>query len=266
MPERRTVLITGASAGIGAAFARVFAERNFDLILTARRAERLSALAGEISSATGVDVLTIPADLADPAAPERLRDEIAVRERTVDALVNNAGYGVPGTFRSRSWSEHAEFMQVLMTSLVHLTHLFEPGMTERGYGRIINVASLAGLVPASARHTLYAPAKTFVIRFSEALAQEHRGNGVHVTALCPGFTRTEFHDALGNRPQVSKLPRFLWSDAYSVACSGFDAVMAGQSVHVVGGINRVLAGIIRAVPSSLARAAMERQWRRVRSD
>ncbi len=266
MPERKTALITGASAGIGAAFARVFAERGFDLVITARRRQRLDALACELGSAGGVDVLVLPEDLADPDAPERLHAEIVRAGRHIDALVNNAGYGLRGTFASRAWPEHAAFVQVMMASVLHLTHLFEQEMVARGYGRIINVASLAGLVPPSARHTLYSPVKAFIISFSEALAQEHVGDGVNVTALCPGYTYTEFHDVMGNRSQVSRLPRLLWTDAYRVAAEGYDAVMAGKTVHIVGRTNRLLAGLVQALPSSLVRAVVAKQWKRVRSD
>ncbi len=265
MRDRRTALVTGASAGIGAEFARIFAERGFNLVLTARRRDRLDELAAELERSHGADSLVLPEDLADPDAPGRLRDHIRDAGLQIDALVNNAGYGVQGTYRSRPWHEHADFVRVLMTSVLELTHIFEAGMVERGYGRIINVASLAGLVPPSARHTLYSPAKAFVIRFSEALAQEHVGDGVYVTALCPGFTYTEFHDVLGNRAQVSRLPRFLWSDAREVAVQGYDAVMSGKTVHVVGAANRVVAGLVSMLPASVARSIMMHQWRRVRS-
>jgi short-subunit dehydrogenase len=190
----RTALITGASAGIGTALARVFAEHGFDLVLTARREARLVALASELEQKFGTRSTCIAEDLADPKAPRRLFDEVTARGIRIDALVNNAGYGVPKSYRNASWETHATFMQVLVTAVLELTHAFEPGMTERRYGRILNVSSLAGLVPGSAGHTLYGAAKSFLIKFSESLALEHAGDGVHVTALCPGFTHTEFHD------------------------------------------------------------------------
>src|SRR5205085_424334 len=121
-------------------------------------------------------------------------DEIDRRRLQVDALVNNAGYGVPGSYTRVAWDTHATFLNVLVVSVAHLTHHFLPGMLERKFGRIVNVASLAGLVPAPAGHTLYAASKAFLIRFSEALSHESRERGVHVTALCPGFTYSEFHD------------------------------------------------------------------------
>lgn len=265
MIERRTVLITGASAGIGAAFASVFAEQQFNLVLTARRERRLQATARQLRETYGVRVEVLPADLSEPAAPEGIKRETDARGLTIDALVNNAGFGLRGNFRDRSWQEHARFVQVMMTSVLELCHLYEPGMVERRYGRIINVASLAGLVPASAKHTLYAPAKAFLVRFSEALALEHVNDGIHVTAICPGFVHTEFHDVLGNRAQVSRLPNYMWMDPQRVARQGFDAVMGGAVLHVPGTVNRTIAAVLRHMPPGFARHLMKAHWQRIRS-
>ncbi len=121
-------------------------------------------------------------------------------------------------------------------------------MIERGYGRVVNVGSLAGLVPPSAGHTMYAAAKSFLISFSEALAHEVAPHGVHVTVVCPGFTRSGFHDVTGTRATVSKLPRFMWLDASTVARQGFDAAMAGSPVVIVGRVNRAIALLARVIP------------------
>ncbi len=252
---KRTALVTGGSAGIGAAFADVFASEGFDLVITARREDRLREVAAQIEQRHGVRVHVIVEDLSDPAGPARLCSEIAARGITVDALVNNAGYGVTGTYASSDWSRHAAFMQVMVVAVAELTHRVLPGMLERGYGRVINVASLAGLVPAPAGHTLYAASKAFGIKFSEALAQEVRHRGVHVTALCPGFTLSEFHDVIGTRETVRRLPKFLWMDAATVARQGFDASMAGVPIFVTGRINRVIAAAVRYLPTSLVAAA-----------
>lgn len=260
----RTALVTGASAGIGAALADVFAEHGFSLVLTARREDRLRELAASIASKHGVTASVIAADLADADAPARIFEETERRGIVVDALVNNAGYGVAGKFRNSPWATHAAFLQVMVTAVAHLTHLYEPGMTLRRYGRIINVASLAGLVPGSAGHTLYGASKSFLIKFSESLALEHRRDNVHVSALCPGFTYSEFHDVLGNRSLVSRLPSILWMNAETVAREGYAAVMAGKPVHVTGPVNQVIAGVTRLVPESLALKLMSRQARRIR--
>jgi short-subunit dehydrogenase len=260
----RTVLVTGGSAGIGVELARVFAENGFAVVLTARREERLRSVATAIEKDFGVKALAVAADLADPAAPAYLFEELGRRGVVVDALVNNAGYGVPRSFRSNTWKTHAEFMQVMLNAVLHLTHLFEPGMTERRYGRILNVSSLAGLMPGSAGHTLYGAAKAFLVKFSESLALEHTGDGVHVTALCPGFTFSEFHDVLGNRKLVSKLPGYMWMDAATVARQGYRAVMDGKTVHVPGTVNRAIATVTRFIPEPFALGMMRRQTKRIR--
>ena len=246
----RTALITGASSGIGAAFADVFAAEGFDLVLTARREHRMTGVARRLEQQYGSRIEVIAADLADAGAPGRICDELAARRIVVDALVNNAGYGIPGTFGASEWPCHAAMLQVMVVAVAELTHRLVPAMVARGYGRIINVASLAALVPAPAGHTLYAATKAFVVKFSEALANEVRSSGVHVTALCPGFTLSEFHDVTGTRAQVRQLPGWLWMDAGAVAREGYDAVMAGDPVHVTGRVNRSIAALARMIPQS----------------
>jgi len=244
----RTVLITGASSGIGEAFAEVFAANGFNLVLTARREDRLHAVAARLESRFGIRAHVVRADLFDPAAPGVLWRAIAERGLTIDALVNNAGYGIPGAYTASAWPRHAALLQVMVVAVAELTHLALPGMVARGYGRIINVASLAALVPAPAGHTLYAATKAFVIKFSESLAGEVHASGVHVTALCPGFTRSEFHDVTGTRAKVSQLPSWMWLDAAAVAREGFAAVSAARAVFVVGRVNRTIALLARLLP------------------
>jgi hypothetical protein len=155
-------------------------------------------------------------------------------------------------------------LQVMVNGLAELTHRLLPGMIERQYGRIINVASLAGLVPAPAGHTLYAASKALVIKFSEALSHEVIRHGVHVTALCPGFTVTEFHDVLGTREQMRSLPSWMWMDAPTVARQGFDAVMAGTPIYVNGRVNRTIALLVRYLPQGLITAFGRRLGRAYR--
>lgn len=250
-PTRGHALITGASSGIGAALAREYARRGVPLVLVARRAERLEALAAELSPQ--VECVVIAADLADPATPARLFEQTQARGLFIETLVNNAGYGVPGRFLSASWKTHADFLQVLMTSVAELTHRYLPAMEAAGRGRILNVASLAGLVPASAGHTLYGATKLWLVRFSESLDQESRSRGVHVTALCPGMTYTEFHDVNGMRDKVSKLPKGIWLTSEQVARLGVDAVEAGKPRVITGRANRLIAGLCKYLPESIAR-------------
>jgi short-subunit dehydrogenase len=261
---RKTALITGASSGIGEAFADVFAAEGYDLVITARREDRLRLVAERLEQRYGGRVHVIVSDLARRDAVERLCAEIAALGVHVDALVNNAGYGVPGVYSASPWTRHDEFVQVLVTSVAELTYRLVPAMVERGYGRIINVASLAGLVPAPAGHTLYGAAKAFVIKFSEALAHEVRPSGVHVTALCPGFTISEFHDVTGTRAQMKRLPPWLWLDAATVARQGFDAVMAGTPIYVNGRVNRTIAMMVRFIPQWLVRSVSRRFGRTYR--
>ena len=249
---RGHALITGASSGIGAALAREYARRGVPLVLVARRAERLQALAAELSPQ--VACVVIAADLADPATPARLFEQTQARGLFVETLVNNAGYGVPGRYLSADWKTHADFIQVLMTSVAELSHRYLPAMEAAGHGRILNIASLAGLVPATAGHTLYGAAKLWLVRFSESLDQEMHKHGVHVTAACPGMTYTEFHDVNGMREKVSKLPKGIWLTSEQVAKLAVDAVEAGRPRIVTGRANRVIATLSKYLPDGVARA------------
>ena len=260
----RTVLVTGASSGIGEAFAHVFAARGFGLVLTARREDRLRAVASALEARHGCAVQVIAADLSSREAPAALCREIANRGLTIDVLVNNAGYGVPGSFRSSPWDRHEAMLHVMVMAVAELTHNLLPGMVERRYGRIINVASLAGLAPAPAGHTLYAGVKALMIKFSESLSQEVEQYGVHVTALCPGFTFSEFHDVTGTRATVSTLPSWLWMDADAVAHQGVDAVMAGRRIHVTGRVNRAIAVLVKHMPQFVVDAVGRRTAKRYR--
>lgn len=260
----KTALVTGASAGIGKAFALELAARGADLILTARRRDRLEELAKEIRVTHGRKVAVIEADLAQRDAPEQLMASIKAQGLQVDVLVNNAGYGVPGFFRSHGWQEHADFLQVMVTSVVHLSHLCVNEMVPRGFGQIINIASLAGLVPSGPSHTLYGAAKSFVIKFSEALASEVASRGVQVCAVCPGFTYSEFHDVAGNRGQVSKLPKLMWMDAATVVRQGLDATARGEVVYINGTANKTIASFFKLLPSGAALSLMQRNAGRIR--
>ena len=246
----RTALITGASSGIGEAFADLFAAEGFDLVIVARRKDRLDAIADRLRTKHGTRVDVLVLDLSARDACERICVELQTRGLQIDALVNNAGYGVPGSYVSNTWQRHQDFLQVLVVAVTEMTYRLLPGMIERGYGRVVNVASLAGLVPAPAGHTLYGAAKAFLIKFSEALSNEVRHHNVHVTALCPGFTRSEFHDVTGTRAKMN-LPPWMWMDAATVARQGFDAVMDGRFMHVNGRVNRTIAALVRHLPQRL---------------
>lgn len=253
--DRKLALVTGASAGIGAAFARILADHGYDVALTARRGERLERLAEEIRLRSGVETLTVEADLADPEAPGRILDHLTAHGRVADVLVNNAGYGLPGTYADTTWGEQRDFLQVLLNGPCELAHRVLPGMLSRRFGRIVNVASLAGLVPGAAGHTLYGATKSFMVRFSQSLHLETEGTGVHVTALCPGFTWSEFHDANGTRARTNaSVPSWMWLNAEEVAAAGYEAVEANRPVCVTGAPNKAIAAIAKLVPDEWALA------------
>jgi uncharacterized protein len=258
--------VTGASSGIGEAFAEVFAAEGFDVVITARRETRLRDVQARLREKYGARVEVIVEDLNDPAAPARLCAELEARGLTIDVLVNNAGYGVPGSYVASSWDVHARFLQIMVTAVAELTYRLLPGMMERRYGRIINVASLAGLVPAPAGHTLYAAAKAFSIKFSESLGHEVRRHGIFVTALCPGFTVSEFHDVTGTRARMKKLPGFMWLASSDVARHGYDAVMAGESVVITGRVNAAIATLVRILPQRLVITVGRRIGRQYRKE
>ena len=263
--DRRLALVTGASAGIGAAFAKILASHGYDVALTARRTDRLDALAEEIRLRWGVETLTVGADLAEPEAPGQILDHLTAHGRTVDALVNNAGYGISGAYADTRWADQAAFIQVMVTAPSELAHRVLAGMQQRRFGRIVNVASLAGLVPGAAGATLYAASKAFLIKFSQSLHLEHAADGVHVTALCPGFTYSEFHDVNGTRAQISAAtPAWLWLGADEVAAAGYEAVEANRAVCVPGAPNKAIAAVAKALPEEWGLALMASQGSRFR--
>lgn len=259
---RPIALVTGASAGIGQAFCRLLAARGHDIVAVARRAERLATLARELERAHGVEVLPLVIDLGEPGAVARLLEALPTRD--IEVLINNAGYGVPGRYVTHDWWVHERFQRVMVEAVAELSHGVVTAMCARRRGTIINVASLAGYLPGSAGHTLYAASKAWMIRFSESLALECESAGVHVCALCPGFTYSEFHDVTGTRAQLASLPRWLWMSAERVAEEGLTAAAAGRLVHIPGRINRFIASLAGVLPRGLAHAVSRRESRRFR--
>ena len=242
----RNILITGASAGLGAALAREYAARGWDLILVARREERLNRLAAELKAAHDTNSQVIMADLFSETAVEDLMT--ALGSTQVDGLINNAGYGHPGTFLASSWDDHRRFNHLMSVVPIELTRALLPGMTARGFGRVMQVASLAGHMPGSRGHTLYAAVKSYLIKFSESLNVEMMGTGVHVSALCPGFVLTEFHDVNGTREGINSLPSFMVMEADECARLAVDALEANKAVFISGRMNRFLARLNRWAP------------------
>jgi len=237
--SKGAALITGASAGLGAEFARQLAARGHDLLLVARREERLAQLARELGAARGVRASVFAADLAEREAPARIEAFVVERGLRIDWLVNNAGSAGPDLLADRDWDGQARFFELMMLSVAQLCHRFVPAMRERGFGRVINVSSFAGRLarPAGAN---YGPAKAYLVALSEELALVLRGSGVHVCALCPGFTHTEFHEAAGLMEMKRGLPGFVWYDAATVVREGLSAVERGKAIWISGRIYRWL--------------------------
>jgi short-subunit dehydrogenase len=263
-PRRKTALVTGASSGIGEAFAELLAAEQFDLLITARREARLRAVADRLSERHGTHVEIIACDLTAADAPAELCAEIDRRGLTIDALVNCAGFGVAGSYTSAPWISHHEMLQLLVAAPCELTYRLLPPMLARGYGRIVNVASTAG-VAALPAGTMYGAAKTMLVRFSESLAREVAPHGVQVTAICPGLTSTAFHAAPGMRETVTAMPRWLLMEPSEVAREGWAAVSSGRAVAVSGRINRLQVTLFRWLPMLLILAGGKTLLRAARS-
>ncbi|KJK60112.1 SDR family NAD(P)-dependent oxidoreductase [Saccharothrix sp. ST-888] len=221
-----TALITGATAGIGAAFARRLAKDGRDLVLVARNTERLEAAAAELGKRYGVQVETLTADLATEegiaAVEERLRDS----ERAVDILINNAGFGNKGRFLSVPLQAELDMVKVHIEAVLRLTMAAVPGMRERGFGGIVNVASVAAFVPRGT----YGASKAWMVSFTQGIARDLGGTGVRLLALCPGFTRTEFHERAGMG--TSNIPSWAWLSAERVVDEALRDLARGRTLSV----------------------------------
>ncbi len=252
---RRAALITGASAGIGAELARVFAANEHDLVLVARRRDALEALAGQLEGKHGISATVIVDDLGDPEAPERIFAAVRAARIDVDVLVNNAGFGLGGEFSETPIEREMTMVQVNVTALVQLTKLFVAPMLQRRRGYVLNVASTAAFFPGPMMSVYYAT-KAFVLSFSQALAEELSSSGIVVSCLCPGPTETEFASVA--KVRKSKLFNATIADARQVAEFGYRAMMAGERVAVQGARNKLLVQAQRFVPRSLIARAVKK--------
>jgi short-subunit dehydrogenase len=242
-------LVTGASSGIGAAYARALRARGERLVLVARRAERLARLAAELGGEEWA--LALPLDLAEPGAASRLRREVASRGLAIDLLVNNAGLGHTAPFEEQPREVLRTMIDVNVRAVVEVTHAFLPGMKERGRGRIVNVASTAAFQPVPFL-SVYAATKAFVLSFTEGLAEELRGSGVRVQALCPGLTQTEFLDLAGTH-QGLPVTRTPMLTAEEVVAASLRGLHRGRLRVVTGWTNRLAVFAQRFVPASVPR-------------
>ncbi|CCQ17478.1 Short-chain dehydrogenase/reductase SDR [Rhodococcus sp. AW25M09] len=248
--DRRTALITGASAGIGASFARYLAGRNYDVVLVARRAQRLEELAASLREQYGVRAEVIAADLSTPAGPAKIVARAAELGMPIDILINNAGLSSSTKFSVTPWDKVAAELQLMVTSVTELTHLVIPGMKSRRWGRIVNLSSLAAVSPPG-EGLLYTGIKSYVLNMSQSLDMELKPSGINVTALCPGFTHSEFHDVMGTREAADQLPGIMWQQPEDVVAEGWAAVMAGKPVCTPGFVNKVSAAAMRPIPQRI---------------
>lgn len=243
MTETRA-LITGASAGLGAEFARQLAMKGKDLILVARRTEPMEALARELIDDFNVAVDVIQSDLSEVAATEELCKEVNRRGLAVDYLINNAGAIGPDLLEDRDWPAQQKYIELMMTSVAGMCHHFIPPMKVKGFGRVLNVASVAGHV-SLAGDTSYGPTKAYLIALSKGLAATVRGHGVNVLALCPGFTHTDFHQSEELTRMKNKSPGFIWYDADVVIREGLSALEKGKDVYISGRLYRFVIPLLR---------------------
>ena len=251
--SRPVALVTGASSGIGEALAGLFAAAGHDLVLVARSADKLKALAAVLSARHGTRVRVEPADLSKPGAAEALAARLKRARVPVDVLVNNAGVLAQGRFAAMDAASHQQIIDLNISGLTAMLSAFVPTMVARGAGRVLNVASIASFQPVPSLAT-YAASKAYVLSLTESLSEELRGSGVSITALCPGITATGMLDqVVGANPQVSRIPGFLIGDVTDVARQGFDACMKGDVICVPGVVNQAAMLASRSTPKWLLR-------------
>ncbi len=242
-----TALITGATAGIGAAYAKLLAKEGFDLVLVARDLPRLKGVAKELSKLYKIKAETIKADLTKPAQLAKVEKRLANNSKPIEVLINNAGFGLKDSFLVSNLAREQELLDVLVTAPMRLSHAVLPGMIKRNSGSIVNVSSVASFIAGGT----YSAAKSYLTVFSEYLHTELRDTNIKVSALCPGFTRTEFH-ARG-KMKMSGLPNYMWTAADQVVAKSWRYVKAGKVICIPGWQYMLLSGIVRIAPRPLVR-------------
>lgn len=245
--ETCTALVTGATAGIGLEFARQLAARGDDLVLVARDSDRLEDVAASLRASYGVGVEVLVADLTDPTELARVEARVADREHPVDLLVNNAGFGLKKRFLDNPLADEVAMLDVLVTAVLRLSHAALGAMTERGRGGIINVSSVAAFLPRGT----YSAAKAWVNSFSEWAHHEYASRGVTVMALCPGFTKTEFHE----RMEVKRGDGFMWLEPDFLVTKALEDFGKGRAYSIPGAQYRTIIALTRVVPNRLLQLA-----------
>ena len=240
-------LITGATAGIGAQYARLLAKEGFDLILVARNKNRLASTAKSLNKEFGVKVEVLPADLTKPVQLEKVRKRLSDSKKPIEVLINNAGFGINKSFLVSDLSDEQGLLDVLVTAPMRLTHAVLPIMKERNSGTIVNVSSVASWIAGGS----YSAAKSYLTVLTESLHTELRSTKVKISALCPGFTRTEFHER--GRMKMNGLPNFMWLSAEEVVSKSWRDVNAGKVISIPGWQYLILSSISRFGPRPMVR-------------
>jgi len=244
----RLALVTGASAGLGRAFAERYAAQGADVVLVARRKEKLEDIAHGLEAACGIKAYIIAQDLSAQEADRAIMDQMGAFGRHVDVLVNNAGFSIPAKFSETDWERQQAFVGTLVSAVASLSHAALPHMLEQRWGRIINVSSMLAYAPGGVGHTLYPAAKAFVLRFSQSLSHELGGTGVHCTATCPGSTATDFKRASGIGDGGEVKPSLFVESAERVVQGAIRANERGKAVHVSGWHNKVAVSAMQLLP------------------
>jgi short-subunit dehydrogenase len=248
---KNTALITGASSGIGFEIAKCLAARGYDLVLTARNEDKLKAAAEVLCESGKGTVAVVVADLHNPHAPQDLYNHCVQKGFKINLLVNNAGYAIAGSFDQTPMEEEEKFIRVLGIAVVALSKLFLKDMLEAGEGKIMMISSVAAFAPPSTIQSLYGPIKTFVNRFSEALNLNYNHRGITSTAVCPGYTITNFHTASGVQEEMDRVPSFMKKEASLVAKEAVEATLKGKKVCVPSRTFKLIVFLLKVVPHSL---------------
>ena len=247
----KTVLITGASSGLGKDFAILFAEKGYDLVLTARRKKNLEEIRNNLINQFGIKAYIISRDLSDLKSTEEIYNFCEENKIQINVLVNNAGYGLKDSFEKISLSDHIDFINVLSTSAIALTRLFLPGMIKRKFGRIINVSSVAAFAPFTNSGGMYIATKLMLLKFSEMIHNEYKNNNIFSCSVCPGFTHTEFHNEM--KEFKSSIPSFMWMDSRTVVEQAYKASMSGKDIIINGWRYKILVFFMKITPKWLVK-------------
>jgi short-subunit dehydrogenase len=244
-----TALVTGATSGIGAAYAKLLAKEKYDLVLVARDLPRLNAYAKELNKTYKIKVETLQADLTKPAQLAKVEKRLSSKTKPIEVLINNAGFGIKQSFADSEIKKEQELLDVLVTAPMRLTHAALPQMLKRDSGVIVNVSSVASWIAGGT----YSAAKSYLTVFSEYLNTELKRTNIKVSALCPGFTRTEFHQR--GRMRMTGLPNFMWLSSDQVVAKSWKYAKAGKAICIPGWQYLLLSTIARVAPRPIVRKA-----------